>query len=215
MRKRTSVASVGMWAGGGYAALSLVYLVVLTVMMVRGLPFPPQEPFTTTFHAIMMLAVLVMVPLWCAVHLATPADKQVFTLISLAFVVMLAVVVCANRFVGLTMVRQSPGLGRTAGLEWFQPYGWPSLTFAFEMLGWGVFFSLACLFLAPAFRVRGLERGISVIFATVGVLSLGGALGLFVNSTAVMGAIAPLAWGLGPAVAVVLVMAWLRTPARR
>ncbi|MFC7582647.1 hypothetical protein ACFQYP_01665 [Nonomuraea antimicrobica] len=137
MRARTSAASVGMWAGGGFAALSLVYLVVLTVMMARGLPFPPQEPFTTTFHAIMMLAVLIMVPLWCAVHFATPPDRQLFTLISLAFIVMLAVVVCANRFVALTMVRQSPGLGRTAGLEWFQPYGWPSLTFAFEVLGWG------------------------------------------------------------------------------
>ncbi|GAA3648748.1 hypothetical protein GCM10022224_009370 [Nonomuraea antimicrobica] len=215
MRARTSAASVGMWAGGGFAALSLVYLVVLTVMMARGLPFPPQEPFTTTFHAIMMLAVLIMVPLWCAVHFATPPDRQLFTLISLAFIVMLAVVVCANRFVALTMVRQSPGLGRTAGLEWFQPYGWPSLTFAFEVLGWGVFFALACLFLAPAFRAHGLERGISAIFATMGVLSLGGALGLFVNSTGLLGAVAPLAWGLGPVAASVLIVVWLRAPARR
>ncbi|MFI9557383.1 hypothetical protein [Nonomuraea endophytica] len=207
MRKRTSL---GVWAGAGFAALALVYLVVLVVMMARGLPFPPQEPFSTTFHVIMMLAVLVMVPLWCAIHLATPADRQVFTLISLAFIVMHAVVVCANRFLALTMVRQSPGLGRTAGLEWFQPYGWPSLTFAFEILGWGVFFSLACLFLAPAFRVHGLERRIATTFATMGVLSLGGAVGLLVNSTALMGAIAPLAWGLGPAVAAVLVMIWLR-----
>ncbi|MBB5083702.1 hypothetical protein [Nonomuraea endophytica] len=207
MTKRTSVASLGIGAGAGFAALALVYLVVLTVMMARGLPFPPREPFATTFHVIMMLAVLVMVPLWCAIHLATPANKQAYTLVSLVFIVMHAVVVCANRFLALTMVRQSPGLGRTAGLEWFQPYGWPSLTFAFEILGWGVFFSLACLFLVPAFR---LERRIATTFAAMGVLSLGGALGLLVNSTALMGAIAPLAWGLGPAVAAVLVMIWLR-----
>ncbi|GIH00246.1 hypothetical protein Pma05_68180 [Plantactinospora mayteni] len=199
-----------MWAGGGFAALVLAYLAALTVMMVRGLPFPPQEPFLTTFHVIMMVVVLVMVPLWCAIHLAAPADRQVFTFISLTFIVMLAVVVCANRFVALTLVRQSPGLGQTAGLEWFQPYGWPSLMFAFEILGWGVFFSLACLFLTPAFRGHGLERGIAVTLAVTGVLSLGGALGLLVNSTAIMGAIAPLAWGLGPAIAAVLVMIWLR-----
>jgi hypothetical protein len=210
MKARTSVAALGIWAGAGFVALVLAYLGVLAVMMARGLPFPPQEPFTTTFHVIMMLVVLVMVPLWCAIHLAAPADKQVFTLISLAFIVMLAVVVCANRFVALTMVAQSPGLGRTTGLEWFQPYGWPSLTFAFEVLGWGVFFSLACLFLVPAFRTHGLERRIATTFAATGVLSLGGALGLLVNSTALMGAIAPLAWGLGPAVAAVLVMIWLR-----
>lgn len=188
----------------------LAYLTALTVMMSKGLPFPPQEPFSTTFHVIMMLVVLVMVPLWGAIHLAVPADRQVFTLISLMFIVMLAVVVGANRFVALTLVRQSPGLGQTEGLEWFQPYGWPSLMFAFEILGWGVFFSLACLFLAPAFRMRGLERGIAVIFAVTGVLSGGGALGLLVNSTAIMGVIAPLAWGLGPAVAVILIVIWLR-----
>ncbi|MFB4278548.1 hypothetical protein ACBJ59_24885 [Nonomuraea sp. MTCD27] len=206
--------AVGMWAGGGFTALALLYLVVLSVMMVRELPFPPQEPFTTTFHAIMILAALILVPLWSAVHLATPADRQVFTLISLAFVVMNAVVVCANRFVALTMVRQSPGLGRTAGLEWFQPYGWPSVMYAFEILGWGVFFSLACLFLAPAFHAPGLERGIAATLATMGILSLGGALGLFVGSTALLGVIAPLAWGLGPAAATVLIMFWLRARPR-
>jgi|GEM_PF-645902 len=201
---------MGIWAGAGFAALAVVYMVALAVVMARGLPFPPPEPYTSVFHAIIMLGVLVMVPLWCAIHVVTPADRQVFTLVSLVFVVMLTVVVCVNRFVAVTMVSQSPGLGQTAGLEWFQPYGWPSLMFTFEILGWGVFFSLACLFLIPAFRGGRLERGIAVTCAVVGVLSLGGALGLFVNSTALLGVVAPLAWGLGPAVAAVLIVIWLR-----
>ncbi|MFI0424526.1 hypothetical protein [Spongiactinospora sp. 9N601] len=214
MKQRTSVASVGMWAGGGFVALLLVYMAALAVMTAQGAPFPPQEPFTTAFHAIMMLAGLAIVPLWCAIHLATPPDRQVFTLVALAFAVMCAVFTCANRFVALTMVRQSPALGQTAGLEWFQPYGWPSLMFAFELLGWGVFFSLACLFLIPAFRGHGLDRGIAMAFAITGVLSLGGALGLLVDSTRLMGAIAPVAWGLGPGVAVVLFMLRLRARPR-
>ncbi|MGW4800960.1 hypothetical protein ACWEPC_51925 [Nonomuraea sp. NPDC004297] len=215
MNGRTPLVVVGTWAGAGFVALTLLYLALLTVMTAQGLPFPPQEPYTTAFHVIMLLSALVMVPLWCAVHLAVPAGRQVFTLAATAFAVMLAVVVCANRFVALTMVRQSPGLGRTAGLEWFQPYGWPSLMFAFELLGWGLFFALACLFLAAAFRGRGLERGIAAAFGVVGVLSLGGAIALFVDSTALMGAVAPVAWGLGPAVGAVLVVVWLRSGAVR
>ncbi|WP_219511413.1 hypothetical protein [Nonomuraea ceibae] len=199
--------SVGIWAGGGFVALLVAYMAALAVMTARGLPFPPHEPFLTTFHVIMLLAGLTMVPLWAAIHLAAPADRQVYTLISLTFVVLCAVCTCANRFVALTMVRQSPGLGRTAGLDWFQPYGWPSLTFTLELLGWGVFFSLACLFMAPAFQ----GRGIGAIFTVTGVFSLGGALGLFLDSTAIMGAVAPVAWGIGPAAAVVLVMIRLRS----
>ncbi|MEU6641719.1 hypothetical protein ABZ863_04140 [Saccharomonospora sp. NPDC046836] len=212
MDKRAAIASTGRKAGVGYVALSLGYLVMLVVMTVQGIPFPPPQPYATIFHLIILLATLVMVPLWCGIHLATQAGKQVFTLISLMFVGMLAVVVCANRFVALTMVRQSAGLGRTAGLEWFQPYGWPSLMFTFEMLGFGVFFSLACLFLIPAFRGNRFERRIAATFAITGVASLVGAVGLFVNSTALMGAIAPLAWGLGPAVAAALITVWLRSP---
>ncbi|MGI5269233.1 hypothetical protein ACQEUU_08790 [Nonomuraea sp. CA-218870] len=210
MRDRAAVVSVGTWAGGGFVALLVVYMAALAVMTVRGLPFPPEEPFATTFHVIMMLAGLIMVPLWCAIHLAAPAGKQVYTLVSLTFVVLCAVCTCANRFVALTMVRQSAGRDAAAGLEWFQPYGLPSLTFTLEMLGWGVFFSLACLFLAPAFWAGG----IGVAFGVTGVLSLGGALGLFLDSTALMGAVAPLAWGIGPAVAVLMVLARLRVRPR-
>ncbi|MEO3788872.1 hypothetical protein ABGB14_01595 [Nonomuraea sp. B10E15] len=198
---------MGTWAGGGFVTLLVAYTAALAVMTAQGLPFPPQDPFRTAFHVIMMLGGLVMVPLWCAVHLATPAARQVYTLASLVFVVLCAVCTCANRFVALTLVAQSPGLGRTEGLEWFEPYGWPSLTFALELLGWGVFFSLACLFLAPAFR----GHGIGMTFAITGVLSLGGAVGLLTGSTALMGAVAPLAWGLGPALGVVLIVFRLRS----
>ncbi|MGW0516346.1 hypothetical protein [Crossiella sp. NPDC003009] len=211
MSSRTATGFVGQWAGIGVALLGAVYLVVLTGMMLAGIPFPPPEPYATVFHVLLLLTVLVMVPLWCGIHLATPPAKRIFTLTSLVFLAMLVLPVAINRFVALTLVRQSPGLGRGDGLEWFQPYAWPSLMFAFENLGWGVFFSLACLFLVPVFRTGKLAHWIAGTFAVIGTLSPAAAIGLYLNSTDLMGMVAPVAWGAGPIVASGLVALRLRS----
>ena len=229
MRKTTT--SVGTGAAAGFAALTLVYLLALLTTMARGLPFPPPAPYSTIFHLVNLLVPIMAVPLWVAMHLAAPPAKQALTLTSLLFVTLCALLVPTNRFVALTMVAQSEDLGRTAGLEWFQPYGWPSLMFSFELLGWGVFFSLACLFQALAFRspdptprpstdrpLRShgtrparLEQMIAVTFTITGLVGLiGGAGGLLIGSTDLMGLVAPVAWGLGPVTAAVLVLVWLR-----
>lgn len=202
---------VGQWAGIAVALLGVVYLGVLTGMMLAGTPFPPPEPYATAFHVLMLVTVLVMVPLWCGIHLAAPPTKRIFTLTSLVFLAMLVLPVVINRFVALTLVRQSPDLGHSDGLEWFQPYGWPSLMFAFENLGWGVFFSLACLFLIPVFRTGKLEHWIAGTFTVIGALSPAAAVGLYLNSTDLMGLVAPVAWGIGPIVASGLVALRLRS----
>ncbi|WP_405062633.1 hypothetical protein OG474_13650 [Kribbella sp. NBC_01505] len=201
---------LGQWSGGVVAMLSLIYLGMLSSMMVAGLPFPPAEPYTTGFHVLILATVLAMVPLWCAIHLAAPPDRRIFTLTSLVFVAMLVLLVTINRFVALTLVRQSPGLGRTEGLDWFQPYGWPSLMFTFESLGWGIFFSLACLFLVPVFRTGKLARWIGGSFLVVGVLSPAAAIGLYLNSIELMGLVAPVAWGVGLILATALVARWFK-----
>ncbi|MBM7786894.1 hypothetical protein [Tenggerimyces flavus] len=174
------------------------------------MPFPPPEPYSTVFHLLLLASVLAMVPLWCAIHLAAAPSQRIYTLASLIFLAILVALVSVNRFVALTLVRQSPDLGRTEGLDWFLPYGWPSLMFAFESLGFGIFFSLACLLLIPVFRTGGLERTIAGTFAVIGVLSPGAAVGLALNSTDLMGLVAPVAWGIGPILAAVLVVRWLR-----
>jgi hypothetical protein len=82
--------------------------------------------------------------------------------------------------------------------------------FAFENLGWGVFFSLACLFLVPVFRTGKLEHWIAGTFAVIGALSPVAAVGLYLNSTNLMGLVAPVAWGVDPIVASGLVALRLR-----
>lgn len=204
MVARTATNSVGMWASASYAVLAVGYMAVLVPLLLAGTPFPPPEPYLTVLHLLTLLGPALAVPLWCAVHLAAPAEKKVFTLASLAFVVMLAVVVMINRFVALTLVRQGADPGATGMLDWLQPYGWPSLMLAFEILGWGLFFSLACLFLIPVFLVGRLERAIATALGVTGALSLVSVVALAVDSLEVMGVVAPLAWGLGPLVATVL-----------
>jgi len=44
-----------------------------------------------------------------------------------------------NRYVALTVVRQSLAAGNTDGLQWFLPYTWPSIMLAIEYLAWGFF----------------------------------------------------------------------------
>jgi hypothetical protein len=201
--------SLGVWSSGLFVALTVVYLVLLSSMMLRGLPFPPSGGYVNVFHVLVLLAPAVAIPLWCAVHLAAPPGKQAFTLASLAFVVMWAIVVIINRFVALTMVRHGAG---TPGLEWFTPYGSPSLMFTFEMLGWGLFFSIACLLMVPVFTAGRRERFIAGAFGVTGVFSLGAAVGFAVDSVDVIGLVAPIAWGAGPLVWAVLLIAWLRRP---
>lgn len=198
---RTATNSVGMWASIGYAVFAVGYVAVLVPLLLAGTSFPPPEPYLTVLHLLTLLGPVLAVPLWCAIHLSAPAEKKVFTLASLAFVVMLAVVVMINRFVALTVVRQGAGLDTAGGLDLLQPYGWPSLMLAFEILGWGVFFSLACLFLIPVFLVGRLERAIAAALGITGALSLVSVAALGFDSLEVMGVVAPLAWGLGPLVA--------------
>jgi hypothetical protein len=165
MTNDAASAALGQLAGLAVAASGAAYLGVLTTMMVRGVPFPPPEPYSTVFHLLLLASVLAMVPLWCAVHLAA----------------------CRS--------------GGSAG---------NSFTFALECLGFGIFFSLACLLLIPVFGTGRLERSIAGTFAVIGVLSPAAAVGLALDSTDLMGLVAPLAWGVGPILAAVLVVRWLR-----
>jgi uncharacterized membrane protein YgdD (TMEM256/DUF423 family) len=198
-----------------FATISGIYLVALVVMMLLGHTDPAVEPYATLFHLLNLVAPLVAIPIWCGIYLAAPTKKKVYSLTSLAFAVMWAIVVVINRFVALTMVRQSANAGRTDGLEWFLPYGWPSFTRAIEMLGWGVFFALACLFLVPVFTTGRLERAIAGVFAITGVLSfVGGTVAVAVDSTTLMGLVAPIGWGLGPIAGAVLLAAWFGSSTR-
>ncbi len=208
------IAQFGFWTGLALVCLGLVYLGLLAAMMLLGSGFPPTEPFQTAFHVLILLTAASMVVFWTLLHEAVPPDRKPFSRASLAFVVIFATLTSINRYVGLTVVKQGIASGSTEGLQWFLPYGWPSVMLALEILAWGFFFGLACLCLAPAFSGSRLDRAISLLLIAIGIMSLLSALGpvlgyrsLDFSPFTIAGV---LAWGPGLTAAFALMAVWFR-----
>jgi hypothetical protein len=106
-------------------------------------------------------------------------------------------------------VPQAIAMGETDGLEWFLPYGSPSIMLAMENLAWGYYYGLACLCLAPVFRKGGLERAAFWTLIASGGLSLAAALGHVLNSLA-LSVLGPPAWGPGLILLTGLWMRWFK-----
>jgi len=119
--------------------------------------------------------------------------------------------VSINRFAQLTVIRLEPVGAQSAEPARFQPYATKSVTFALENLGWGLFLSLATLFVAPVFSGRWLQRAIRRSFALFALFSLMSVIG-FATATPLTTA-AFIAWGpILLLLAVLLAMHFRRGP---
>lgn len=198
--------------------LGLVYLGLIAVMMFTGSGFPPVEPFQTMFNILILITASCMVFFWVILNQAAPVERRLFSQASLAFIIIFASLTCINRYVGLTVVKQSLASGITDGLQWFLPYGWPSIMLAVEFLAWGFFFGLACLCLAPVFTHGKLERAISWTLILTGVLSLMAGMGQVIGLNGLRFNLFTLAgtlgWGPGLTIAVALMAIWLKKEPR-
>ncbi len=205
----SQVSRIGFWSGIVLVALGILYISLIGIMIISGSGFPPAEPFQTVFNILIIVTAAWMVIFWTIVNYSTPQETRLFSLVSLAFIVIFAALTSINRYVGLTVVKQSLTAGNTNGLQWFMPYQWPSVMMAIEYLAWGFFFGLACLCLAPVYRAGRLGRPIFWILIFTGILSLFSVFGQVAGSSA--GNINPftligtLAWGPGFTLAVVLI----------
>jgi hypothetical protein len=167
----------------------------------------PGEPYQMIIHILVMLMAAVMVFLWAVLHRSARASKKAFSLASFGLVVALAALTCINRYVALTVVRQSLGSQGSPGLQWFLPYSWPSVMLAIEILAWGFFLGLACLSLALVFRGSPLARAIAWALLATGVLSLCAAVAQIVGSVALSVA-GLVGWGPGLTTVSVLMALW-------
>ncbi len=208
------IGQFGFWTGLVLVILGLTYLGLLAALMISGSGYPPVEPFQTLFNALILITAACMVIFWTLLHEAVPPEKKLFSRASLALIVIFAALTSINRYVALTVVKQSSASGSTEGLHWFLPYGWPSVMLALEMLAWGFFFGLACLCLAPAFSGNRLGRAISTLLVVIGILGLLSALGPVIGSSAL--SFSPftlagiIAWGPGLTATVALMTIWFR-----
>ncbi len=205
---------VGFWSGIILVILGLLYLGLIAVTILSGAGYPPVEPLQAWFNLLILVTAAWMVFFWSVLHQAAPAEKKLFSRASLVLIVIFAALTSINRYVALTVVRQSLAAGNTDGLQWFLPYGWPSVMLAIEMLAWGFFFGLACLCLAPVFAGGRLEKAIRWTLVVMGICSLLSAMGpvlgaddLGFNPFTMAGA---LAWGPGLTATVFMIVVWFR-----
>lgn len=190
-----------------FVGLGCGYVTILGTLMILGEPFPPPEPFGGLLHALNLAGVITLLFFWTFVHMSTPRHRAHYSLASLLFVVVLAVGAGTNRFLALTLVPAAVDAGHTDGLEWFQPYDWPSVPLAMEMLGWGPCFAIACLSLLPVFTS---SVPIRVSLAATAALCLLSTYALASGNIAWIGVIAPFGWGIGPIVITLLITGRLR-----
>jgi hypothetical protein len=189
--------------------LGILYVIGLMVAFLFGSGFPLTSGTEKYINVVTYLTVPVIVLLWAAIHQATPAGRKVFSLGSLALIIIFATLTSINRYNALTLVPQATASGHTAGLEWFLPYGWPSIMLAMEVQGWGVYLGLACLCLAAVFQTGNLERAIFWLLVASGILCLLAAFGQVIES-ATLNLLGVLAWGPGLIVLFVLLALWFK-----
>jgi hypothetical protein len=199
---------LGYWLSSAALFLAIVYLfAVLAIILFDKMP--PGEPYQSLVSVVTLGSVPVLVWLWVVIHETVPADKHLFSLGSLVMMIIFGTLTSLNRYVSLTVIPQAMALGKTEGLGWFQPYGWPSIMAAMEVLAWGFYLGLAFFCLAPAFGKGKLERLIYWTLIVSGVFCLAAALGQVLNNP-LLNMLGIAAWGPGLVILLGLLMAWFR-----
>jgi hypothetical protein len=162
----------GIWCSWIGIALALAYLAALAAAAISPSGFPPVEPYDSAISVVCLLSAPVILILFALNHTYASEERKLFSLIGLCFAVLFCAMTCINRFVHLAVVRPSLAIGKTDGLEWFMPYGSPSVMGAIEILAWSFFLGLAFTFTAFAFDKTRLERRLFWICLVNGLLCL-------------------------------------------
>ena len=213
MRSASLAQRVGFWSAAAVTGAGVVYFVGMIGLVATGVSMspPPERAQVVVGAATFVTAQLILV-LVAGVHASTAAEERVLSGIGLLFTTLFAGMVSINRFVQLSVVRNSVAAGETEGLERFLPYDSDSVMFALEILGWGFFLALAALFLAPTFRRGRLDRAIRASLLAYAALSLAGTLGYVLDSGLFLAGF--LAWGLVLYVAAALLAVRFRRAGR-
>ena len=158
----------GMWSAFAMFVIGIAYIVtVLTGMYSVGLTRPIVDPILAIMETMTLVTAPLLIILMSAIHHTAPPERKIYSLIALAFAVLVAGLTSAVHFVGLTALRQT-------GMEGI---AWPSVIYAVELLAWDVFFGLSLLFAAPVFPGNGLGRYIRTGLVAAACLCLAGVLG--------------------------------------
>ncbi|MBP1668763.1 MAG: hypothetical protein H6Q21_1129 [Bacteroidetes bacterium] len=147
--------------------------------------------YNQAFKFVAQLAMLLFAPAFVVllhgIEDRAEEGKKFMSRIALSFAIMFAISVSMHYFVQISSVRLSISRGQTSGLEQFiqaNPY---SGLAGINLVGWTLFFSLSCLFLAPVFSGGGLNRVIRYALLANAVFCLLGGFGYIMDYVILVG----------------------------
>lgn len=159
---------LGMWTAFGLFVVGIIYAITVTVgMCTAGLTNPIVDPILAIMEILTLIASILLVILMSTIHYKALPECKIYSLIALAFMVLVTGLTATVHFIDLTALRQT-------GMEGIV---WPSAIYAVELLAWDVFLGLSLLFAAPVFQGDGLNRNIRIALNITGVLCVTGTLG--------------------------------------
>jgi hypothetical protein len=109
-------------------------------------------------------------------------DKKILGRISVSFAMIFAACIGINYFVQISSVRLSIANGQIAGLEQFIQVNPTSGIAGINLVGWTLFFSLSCLFIAPIFTGSRLNKVIKYAFISNGIICILGGIGFMFDN---------------------------------
>lgn len=141
----------------------------------------PLDPIGNPYFTIMEILIILIAPLlvicMAAIYLNSKPKDKIYSLISLIFMIILAVITSCVHFIVLTISRQMESLG-LANSDLFFSFSWPSVVYTLDILAWDWFFALSMIFAAVTFYENRFEKTIRLIMILSGVFSLAGLIGI-------------------------------------
>jgi hypothetical protein len=190
----------GQWAATVSIATFIIWIFCFSAIMVVNPLFTWTNlndyisyslTYNQSFKFIAQLAMLLFAPafvvLFHSIEASAAENKKFTARIGVSFAIMFALCTSIHYFVQISSVRLSIAGGQTAGLEQFiqaNPYSGIS---GINMAGWTLFFSLACLFVAPVFHGKGLHKVIRYALIANTIFCLLGGFGYIMNFTLLVG----------------------------
>lgn len=198
-------AKSGFWASVIVALLGVIYLVLLGLStMTSGLP--PSEPYLSSLNILVLLCGPALVFWSVCLYEVCPSGQRVYGMTSVVLMGGFAALTSINRFVAMTVVRQSAS---TENLALIMPYGWPSVMLALEILGWGFFMGFALVAAAFIFRGSRLQTAIFWSMLLSGILCISAAVTMMAGNMNLM-LLGAIGWGPGLTLAAILTAVWFR-----
>ncbi len=165
---------LGVWLAWGLAALYVVYIATLFAGGVAvGVPV---EPYLAAAEILTLLSGILQVALFAVICRCADDEARLPALLALVWMSVMAALTITVHFVQLTVGRQiDPAV--MPDYRFVFGWVWPSFLYAVELVAWHLFFGLALLFAAPAFRGGGAAAAARAGLVAAGALCLVGLIG--------------------------------------